>query len=237
MSTLLLRLAAPYQAWGTESNFERRTTQREPSKSGVIGLLAAALGRGREDCIKDLAALNFGVRIDQPGTLVRDYHTARVFNSTGKHERTYVINRYYISDAVFLVGLEGDTAFLENLKNAVDSPFYPIYLGRRSCPPTGRIVVGMRNKPLEDALTDEEWFASEWYKKREKTSRLTLILDSAEPNANRRRDLPVSFSHVHRQHTYRYINDMHGKIPVQYATNVATEHDPFDSDLASMEDV
>ena len=42
MSTLLLRLAAPLQAWGTASKFERRRTQREPSKSGVIGMLAAA---------------------------------------------------------------------------------------------------------------------------------------------------------------------------------------------------
>ena len=45
MATLLLRLAAPLQAWGADSKFETRKTGREPTKSGVIGLLAAALGR------------------------------------------------------------------------------------------------------------------------------------------------------------------------------------------------
>ena len=46
MSTLLLRLAGPMQSWGTDSKFDVRRTGREPSKSGVIGLVAAALGIG-----------------------------------------------------------------------------------------------------------------------------------------------------------------------------------------------
>ena len=44
MSTLLLRLAGPLQAWGCESKFEKRRTGREPTKSAVVGLLAAAMG-------------------------------------------------------------------------------------------------------------------------------------------------------------------------------------------------
>lgn len=44
MATLLLRLAAPLQSWGSDSKFETRKTGREPTKSGVVGLLAAALG-------------------------------------------------------------------------------------------------------------------------------------------------------------------------------------------------
>ena len=47
MATLLLRLAAPLQAWGADSKFETRKTGREPTKSGVVGLLAAALGLRR----------------------------------------------------------------------------------------------------------------------------------------------------------------------------------------------
>jgi CRISPR system Cascade subunit CasD len=54
MSTLLLRLAAPIQAWGVDK-FERRGTERIPTKSGVIGLLAAALGRRRNESIEDLS--------------------------------------------------------------------------------------------------------------------------------------------------------------------------------------
>ena len=49
MATLLLRFAAPLQAWGIDSKFETRNTEREPSKSGVIGLLAAALGYKRTE--------------------------------------------------------------------------------------------------------------------------------------------------------------------------------------------
>ena len=77
MSTLLLRLAAPLQSWGASSRFKKLGTEREPTKSGIVGLVAAALGRERDEDIKDLCALRFGVRIDQPGELLRDYHIAR----------------------------------------------------------------------------------------------------------------------------------------------------------------
>ena len=42
--TLLLRLGAPLQSWGSESMYDRRETDMMPTKSGVIGMLAAALG-------------------------------------------------------------------------------------------------------------------------------------------------------------------------------------------------
>ena len=67
MATLLLRLAAPLQSWGMDSKFETRKTGREPTKSGVVGLLAAACGIGREapGRLAPLTALRFGVRVDQ----------------------------------------------------------------------------------------------------------------------------------------------------------------------------
>ena len=57
MATLLLRLSAPLQSWGAESKFETRRTEKFPTKSGVIGLLASALGYSREDSLTDLNAL------------------------------------------------------------------------------------------------------------------------------------------------------------------------------------
>ncbi|AYF78364.1 type I-E CRISPR-associated protein Cas5/CasD [Nocardia yunnanensis] len=84
-STLLIRLAGPLQAWGTLSKFKHRDTDPDrPTKSGVIGLLAAADGHDRSETdpdypdalpLKTLAGLRFGVRADRPGVLVRDYHT------------------------------------------------------------------------------------------------------------------------------------------------------------------
>lgn len=208
MSTLLIRLAAPLQSWGAESKFEeRRATMREPTKSGVIGMIAAALGREREEPIDDLSALKFGVRIDQPGYLLRDYHTAK----SSKGKVSYVTHRYYLADAVFLVGLEGDDNFLHTLDNALCSPIFPLYLGRRSCPPTGRISLGVHGKPIERALLDTPWQAGEQYQKRVASSSvphyLTTVIDDSAIGNNRRRDKPTSFSQSHRKHSYRYVAD------------------------------
>ena len=67
MATLLLRLAAPLQAWGADSKFETRKTNREPTKSGVIGLLAAALGLERDQVQPYIAARVEAVRQKRAG--------------------------------------------------------------------------------------------------------------------------------------------------------------------------
>ena len=70
MAVLLLRLAAPMQSWGTDdSKYETRKTGREPSKSGVIGMIAAALGyrRDESEILRVLIKLRFGVRVDREG--------------------------------------------------------------------------------------------------------------------------------------------------------------------------
>ncbi len=78
MPTVLIRLEGPMQAWGLSGrgpNSAHRSTQSRPTKSGVVGLVANALGRDWADDITDLANLRFGVRIDRPGELESDYHT------------------------------------------------------------------------------------------------------------------------------------------------------------------
>jgi CRISPR system Cascade subunit CasD len=202
MSTLLLRLAAPLQAWGQESKFERRLTSREPTKSGVIGMLAAALGRRRDESVDDLAALRFGIRIDQPGKMIKDFHTARTESTS------YVTERYYLADAVFVAGFEGEAGFLIELEKAVNSPVFPLYLGRRSCSPAGKVSLGISDKPLITALREEPWHAGEWYQRRHKeTQYLTLVTDIDNPVGIRRRDLPVSFNPMHRKYALRNVSD------------------------------
>ncbi len=204
MVTLLLRLAGPLQSWGVDSKFETRTTRRAPSKSGVVGMIASAMGRNRDDSIDDLASLQFGVRIDQEGTLLKDYHTA---HSPKSSKASYVTNRHYLENGCFLVGLEGDERKLEEVESALKSPVYPLYLGRRSCPPTGKMVLGMRDKDLYSALRDEPWLASEWYRK-ESPPRLMLeiICDGFYGSASELvRDNPLSFSQSHRKHGMRAI--------------------------------
>lgn len=117
MSTLLLRLAAPLQSWGIDSKFDIRRTGREPSKSGVIGLICAALGIKRDDdeMVSQLATLRFGVRVDKEGHFVRDFHMVR-----SKKGESYVTNRYYLADAEFLVGFESvDEELLKKIEYAL----------------------------------------------------------------------------------------------------------------------
>ena len=159
MATLLLRFHGPMQSWGTTSRFDERDTQLEPSKSGVLGLVCAALGRDRAEPIEDLAALRMGVRVDREGVLMRDYHTATgVMLATGKakRDRTVLSRRYYLADAVFLVGLEGDLDLLVSIQGALGKPVWPLSLGRKSFAPSSPVWLsgGLVDKPLAQALGD-----------------------------------------------------------------------------------
>lgn len=161
---LRLWLSGPLQSWGTASRFEVRATERAPSKSGVIGLLCAALGRRRGESVDDLAALRFGVCIERPGSVLRDFHTAGagtdpVAVASGGRGRGIVTDRYYLEDAAFVVGLEGaDEELARALLEAVRAPRWLLCLGRRSCPPAGPIVdqAAIFHGTLEEALR-ERW--------------------------------------------------------------------------------
>ena len=159
MPTLLLRLQGPLQSWGTTSRFDERDTQLEPSKSGVIGLLCAALGRDRAEPVDDLAALRMGVRVDREGVPMRDYQTATgvliAASAKADLERTVVSPRYYLADACFLVGLEGeDEPLLRQLHQALRQPVWPLALGRKSFAPAGPVYLpdGLVMQPLQAAL-------------------------------------------------------------------------------------
>lgn len=159
MATLLLRLQGPMQSWGTTSRFDERDTQLEPSKSGVLGLICAALGRDRTESVDDLAVLRMGVRVDREGVPMRDYQTATgvVIAATGKPDlnRTVVSPRYYLSDAIFLVGLEGDRTLLEHIESALRQPCWPLALGRKSFVPSAPVHLpgGLIEDPLKEALS------------------------------------------------------------------------------------
>ncbi len=142
MPTLLLKMSGPLQSWGTQSRFRRRDAGHEPSKSGVIGMIAAAaLGRSRNEPVDDLVSLNFAVRVDASGTLIRDYQTAKNWAKNPEGSAS-LSTRMYLSDAVFTVVLEGERKQLEAIESALKKPVYPsvswtAFLPRRIRPRTG----------------------------------------------------------------------------------------------------
>lgn len=210
MPTLLLRLAGPMQSWGTTSRFDQRDTGKEPSKSGVIGLLAAALGIDREnwDDLEPLTRLTMAVRHDRPGVLKRDYQTAQNIISAdrSKVHETAVTTRDYLSDAVFLVGLEGpDRRLLERAHTALQNPCWPLALGRKSYVPSEPIWLdnGVVDAPLVDALAGWPWIASprKWENPPEK---LLLSLESQDGTGALRMDQLLS-SFAERRFGARYV--------------------------------
>ncbi len=174
-ATLLLRLAGPMQSWGVQSRFTIRDTAREPTKSGVVGLLCAALGRSREEPVDDLAGLRMGVRVDAEGVLAREYQTVGGGSWPGREtygvasvkkdrQDTAVTVRYYLAQAVFLVGLEGDPTLLERLEEALRKPRWQLFLGRKSYVPTEPVLYSeqpVRAQQLEEALRSVPWPVSD----------------------------------------------------------------------------
>jgi CRISPR system Cascade subunit CasD len=185
-TTLLLQLAGPMQSWGFRSRFDNRDTGLEPTRSGVIGLLCAAQGRGRDTDLNEFEQLRMGVRVDVPGRVAFDYHTAQPVwrGSTA----TTVSERYYLADARFLVGLQADNkVWLQDLEAALRAPVWPLFLGRKSFAPSLPVHLetsGLRAGEAEAVLRAEAW---RWLTRREERAAhkspppLRLVLESDMP--------------------------------------------------------
>jgi CRISPR system Cascade subunit CasD len=211
MPTLLFRLVGPMQSWGTTSRFDQRDTGKEPSKSGVLGLLAAALGIDRENWIDlvPLTRLAMGVRHDRPGVPKRDYQTAQNIISAdrSKIHDTAVTTRDYLADATFLVGLEGDDrSLLERAHMALRDPIWPLALGRKSYVPSEPIWIenGVQDVPLRDALAREPWIATlrKWDELPEK---LLVSFESEDGSGVLKMDQPLS-SFAERRFGVRFVH-------------------------------
>lgn len=248
MGTLLLRLAGPLQSWGADSRFTERKTRHEPTKSGVVGMLASALGRRREDDISDLAELRMAVRIDQAGRYERDFQTANARKFIKKAERWVSMydkphslplsNRYYLSDAVFVVGIEMDDALLPSFSEALTHPAFPLYLGRRSCPPSGKVLLAAREcVDLLSAMKQQPWEATMGRLVSRHLSEPTvscellrdpLPTDDGTLLIEQVRDQPISFSQEHRLYAWRQV--VHDHVDVtnpHYETLAMDEHNPM----------
>jgi CRISPR system Cascade subunit CasD len=207
MRSVLLRLEGPMQSWGTQGRFSVRDTDTEPSKSGVLGLVGAALGMARDDeqRLRQLAQLQMATRVDREGRLTRDYHTvgAGRFRGNDRYrvfgvKETVVSERYYLADASFLVALGGKDELVDEIAAALKSPVWALFLGRRSCPPSVPVFAGLVDGLPQDALRSAPWNV-----RGEPPSRLRLLIEAE--NGRPRNDVPLSFSTSGRAYTQRRI--------------------------------
>jgi len=228
MTTLLMRFAAPMQSWGTQSHFTYRDTGRDPSKSGVIGLIAAALGRPRTASLIDLDALVMGVRVNAEGAVRRDYQT--VGGTHRQHDGAYGVAqvdgkvgtaqtyRSYLVDADFLVGLEAtndeQSALLHTIAHALHAPQWPLFLGRKSYVPSKPIALplvpplgpGLREQTVRAALLAFPWPRA--------ATHLRCIYESL--HGEQRLDRPVSFAVQDRQYLPRFVQVRQEARPVDF---------------------
>ncbi|MCG6493913.1 type I-E CRISPR-associated protein Cas5/CasD [Kitasatospora sp. A2-31] len=234
MSVLTLQLAGPLQSWGATARFARRTTENAPTKSGVLGLLAAALGiaRDADTELAELARLRFGVRIDQPGSRVRDFQTAHDLDT---EESMPLSERFYLADAVFIAAVQGEDALVERLYEALRHPVYLPYLGRRSCPPARPVELGTHpGDDLTGVLGAEPWRAAEWYQRRrsrEQDVSLTLLSEAPAGMASSGamlRDQPLSYAPRHRRYALRPVHTSAVTVrnPHARAPHTIPSHDP-----------
>lgn len=191
MGVLLLRIQAPLQSWGISSNFSIRDTTKEPSKSGIIGLICAALGRPRDADLSDLTALTMGVRVDREGILQKDYHIAQnVLMAKGKKTKnSEPSTRYYLADAVFLIGLQGPSSLLKEIHLALNNPHWALYFGRKAFVPSASIW-------LKDGLrqSDDLTFELSTYPPLVSPNQDSFRLIIEDPEGEMvRSDVPISF--------------------------------------------
>jgi CRISPR system Cascade subunit CasD len=154
---LIFTIAAPMASFGGQYDpGERRNSADRPAKSGILGLIAAALGieRGEEDRLTRLRdSLHFAVRVDDPGQPAFDYHTTQVpparrnrrFATRGdelavpKPElKTILSTRGYrinarVSPAVWLRGDDASHS-LNEISQALHQPHFTLFAGRKAHP-------------------------------------------------------------------------------------------------------
>ncbi|MDD5349241.1 MAG: type I-E CRISPR-associated protein Cas5/CasD [Chthoniobacteraceae bacterium] len=162
-ATLAFLLDSPLQSWGSSSRFQRRGTDAFPSKSGVLGLIAAAMGIDKNqpdepERLAPLAALHFSVyalpritgKRELPIQRLVDYHTvgggydedtdpwARLSTprkASGGPFGTVLTQRDYLADAVFAAVFQGPRELLQSIAAALHNPVWGVWLGRKACIP------------------------------------------------------------------------------------------------------
>lgn len=216
---LLLWLEGPLQSWGFDSKFNRRDTLAFPTKSGVLGILLSALGArgpqrellaglGRSPLtVISYARTQSGKIQDSAPTLI-DFHM--VGSGFDEHDPwelmhipktfegkkavgggTKMTYRYYLQDAQFAAILEVPAESAEDYANALKSPTFDLYLGRKCCIPTDFVFRGVFDEE-QKALR----MASEIAEGKSLAERFRVIEGDKGGEVTLLNDVPIQFGEV-----------------------------------------
>jgi CRISPR system Cascade subunit CasD len=198
---LALYFDAPMQSWGFQSRFDRRTTLGYPTKSGVVGMLCAAMGVQRNDreSIRQLASLDMHVLVLAPAQRMTDFHTvgggydpkmnrdclpAKV---DGGSPATVVTYREYLLGGKFAVLFHGDATLLERCESGLRDPKWGVWFGRKSCIPAAPICHGLFHSKDEAVKHFEELSGHSTVREISEVARFDEGMDTLS-------DVPVDFS-------------------------------------------
>lgn len=232
MKTITIRLTSPLQSYGNEAKFNRRTSYYYPSKSAVIGMIAASLGYKREsNQIDNLKKLKFAIRIDQPAQTLTDFQVVEYHKSptTLTKKVTY---RNYLQDAVYIVAISSDDdMIIDQIKYALKHPKFQIYLGRKANVPAGILKINdFKNMNPYDVLVNLPWQASAWYQKKHNVEKYSaeIIADADLMNHSQTelvKDEVGSFNRNQRYHIYRAISTTRVSLKNDNYKEDPTNHD------------
>lgn len=219
MRYLTLYLRAPLQSWGASSKFGDRGTIDAPTRSGLLGLIAAACGIDKNDEARDrewlvrAAKLSMTILAFRRGDRMTDYHTVGArydkddpwqkqmipVTADGKPRGTAdITHRDYLVDSVLGAIISGDDALVAEMAAALANPVWGVWLGRKSCIPTEPVFAGV----FESAETARIALADRWHRSLERagktvgeTTAAFSVIEALPGEADETvLDVPVSFT-------------------------------------------
>src|SRR5262245_47036811 len=150
------------------------------------------------------------VRVDREGRLMRDYHTAQNVlraDTTKGTQDTVLSERFYLADADFLVGLEGDAGFLAILAAALREPVWPLFLGRKSFVHSLPVCEGVHDGDRLSVLRGYPW-RKRWSRDSPPEKPLRCIDEVEYGQGEPRQDVPLSFVSRNRRFAVRHVKDV-----------------------------
>jgi len=204
---LILRLKGVLQSWGGHTFEDYRPSNLFPTRSGLVGLLAACLGIDRNDLENQKAlseSFRYAARVDEmPNRFhkITDFHTVlkarRVSGKAG--DDPVVSRREYLCDATFTVALKLTDTNVFSVQRIIDhlqKPVYTPFLGRRSCPlsvPPFHSIV--QSESLIKALEAVEPFRGTIYSEEDENNNRFVVRDVPLCNGKRQFTIRTVFIH------------------------------------------